>query len=729
MERTAPATDEVELLERLRQGEDEAFGELFELHVASVRRLARGIARDASEAEDVTAETFFRVLQAVRRGNGPRDNVRAYLLTVARRVTWEWHGAKRDVPVSDDELTTRAGAGADAQSSTAEATLITRAFSSLPERWRTVLWQTEVEGVQPANVAPEFGLSPNATAALARRARIGLRAAYLQAHLSTGRSANGCRTIVEKLGGYTAGSVTGAEARKVRAHLSSCASCRATHDELMDVCSTLRSHAGILVLLVPAAGLVATSGGATGGAAAASASSVSSLSSSSVSSVSSASGASVSSVGGMAALGAHVKVGLAVASTVAVGAAGIVAVGHLDGGDTRRAIGLHGSPGPELNIVDEPVHGRDHVPGDGRRPAPPVVEHNGDRGDTGAGRAAADDRPRDARGPLADTEYVVPPSPAERSAERLAGEAAEQPQPRNPAPEQPAGPEGAARSNGSGSNGSGPDGAGSDGAGGSGDAPAPRAGGPAPREGGPVADEGGTSQGPAAEGRACGIPSAAAPECPAAAGSDGTPPGQVRAARTQQPEGNAAGNTDDSAAEPGTDARSRKAAADTHADTNTGTNADTAEAAEDAAGEARMYRADPAPGDAKLFKRDAANDSAGDVEPKVAPRSEPHARSVLPEQRTETQRTETQRTGTQRTETQRTETQRTETQRTETQRTETQPEPKSVPDARSEEPDVPGALREASREPVDDVAESRAELLKLKLHQGRKPAAAHFRGE
>src|SRR5690606_23056685 len=204
--------------------------------------------------------------------------------------------------------------------------------------------------------------------------------------------------------------------------------------------------------------------------------------------------------------------------------------------------------------------------------------------------------------------------------------------------------------------------------------------------------------------RACGIPSAAAPECPAAAGPDGTPPGQVRAARTQQPEGNAAGNTDDSAAEPGTDARSRKAAADTHADTNTGTNADTAEAAEDAAGEARMYRADPAPGDAKLFKRDAANDSAGDVEPKVAPRSEPHARSVLPEQRTETQRTETQRT-------------------------ETQPEPKSVPDARSEEPDVAGTLREASREPVDDVAESRAELLKLKLHQGRKPAAAHFRGE
>lgn len=399
MDRTVSATDEAMLLDRLRRGEDDAFGELFELHVTSVRRLARGIARDGTEAEDITAETFFRVLQAVRRGNGPKDNVRAYLLTVARRVTWEWHGARRDVPVSDDELTTRAGAGADTQSSTAEASLITRAFSSLPERWRTVLWQTEVEGVQPANAAPEFGLSPNATAALARRARIGLRAAYLQAHLATGRSNNGCRTVVEKLGGYTAGSITGAEARKVKAHLAACSSCRGTHDELRDVCSSLRSHAGVLALLVPAAGFVANWGGAVSGA-------VPPVAGSAAGAGGSTAGAVSGTTGGLAALGGPVKVGLAIASTVAVGAAGVASVAGLPEGDQHQVMGLHGGPRGDLQLVE---------PG----PTEPQVDRRADR-DGGSEREDVE-QPKDAaepdaggrggesaRGSMPDTDYTVP---------------------------------------------------------------------------------------------------------------------------------------------------------------------------------------------------------------------------------------------------------------------------------------------------------------------------------
>ncbi|MBB3049527.1 RNA polymerase sigma factor (sigma-70 family) [Prauserella isguenensis] len=445
MDRTVTATDEARLLERLRQGEDDAFGELFELHVASVRRLARGIARDGSEAEDITAETFFRVLQAVRRGNGPRDNVRAYLLTVARRVTWEWQAARRDVPVSDDELTTRVGGGADAQSSTAEASLITRAFSSLPERWRTVLWQTEVEGVQPANVAPEFGLSPNATAALARRARIGLRAAYLQAHLATGRSSNGCRTIVEKLGGYTAGSVTGAEARKVKAHLSACSSCRSTHDELRDVCSSLRSHAGVLVLLVPAAGVVANWGGAASGV-------VSEVAGSAAGASGSAAGSVSGTAGGLAALGGHVKVGLAVASTVAVGAAGVAGVADLSD-DGRQTIGLHGGPRGDLQLVEPPPVGpevdrkadRDGPPRDERGEAAEgavaddgaqngavpnhAVRDNGTQDDRAPGDGDGDER-----GPMADTDYSVPGSERGHSARakqpRNAPRAGSEPQPR-----------------------------------------------------------------------------------------------------------------------------------------------------------------------------------------------------------------------------------------------------------------------------------------------------------
>lgn len=322
------AIDEPALLRRLREGQDAAFSELFEQHAPAVRRLALGLAKDRAEAEDITAETFFRVLRAVKRGNGPKDNIRAYLLTVARRVSWEWKGAVQDVPVTDDELTSRAGAAESNPSRAAEHSLITKAFTSLPERWRTVLWQTEVEGAKPAVVAPQIGLSPNATAALARRARLGLRAAYLQAHLATSKSDGGCRSVLEKLGGYTAGSVTGTEAERISAHLAACARCHATHDELRDVCFSLRASANGIAVAGAAA---ATGVGASG--------------------VSGASGASLSGAFKTAFTSAKVKVGIAVASTAAAGVFGF-SVGPAMTETASEYFGLVGEQGMSQTAPD-----------------------------------------------------------------------------------------------------------------------------------------------------------------------------------------------------------------------------------------------------------------------------------------------------------------------------------------------------------------------------------------
>jgi RNA polymerase sigma factor (sigma-70 family) len=317
----------------LEEGDNAAFSDLFQTHSMAVRRLAAGMANNKAEAEDIVSETFFRVLQAVRRGSGPKDHIRAYLLTVARRVCWEWHGSRRDVPVSDDELTYRAGASADTVSKLAERSLITAAFSSLPERWRTVLWQTEVEGEQPAVVGPRYGLTPNATAALARRARQGLRAAYLQAHLAINRKSDvGCQSVTEKLGGYTAGNLSGAELHRVRAHLLGCAECRSIHDELQDVCLSLRAYAGVLVVLVPGS-VMALSGGVSGAG-------------------SSASTSIGSAIKGFV-LGSKVKVGIALASTAAVGAVGTGMGPMLLDSVRPHQLGLSGGSSIELRI-DQP---------------------------------------------------------------------------------------------------------------------------------------------------------------------------------------------------------------------------------------------------------------------------------------------------------------------------------------------------------------------------------------
>lgn len=328
------AAEDRALLERLRAGEDSAFGELFARHSAAVRRLAFGLVSDRSEAEDLTAEAFFRVLQAIRRGSGPVDNVRGYLLIVARRVAWEWRNRRHDVPVSDEELSHRAGANPDTAGQSTERNLITRAFTSLPERWRSVLWKVEVEGERPAVVATNFGLSANATAALARRARQGLRAAYLQAHLAADLSGASCRSVLEKLGAYTAGSIKGSERRRIRAHLVGCASCTTMHAELRDVCSGLRAHAALLAApLAAAAGWQLASAGASGAAA--------------------ASGVAATIKGVLAS--AKAQVALVASSATVVGVLGIVA-GPWGSGDGSTAAfdDLDGKRGVELVITATP---------------------------------------------------------------------------------------------------------------------------------------------------------------------------------------------------------------------------------------------------------------------------------------------------------------------------------------------------------------------------------------
>ncbi|WP_051111615.1 sigma-70 family RNA polymerase sigma factor [Sciscionella marina] len=242
--------DDGELLAHMGDGDELAFAQLFQRHVDAVRSYALRTYTNSLDPDDLAAEAFFRVLQAVRRGSARIEHPRAYLLTVTRRVAMEWSARHRDVPVTDEELSSRVEAASDRSTSSVERHLIARAFANLPERWRNVLWRVEVEGERPSAVGGRLGLSANATAALARRARDGLRAAYLQAHLADARGPVDCRSVVDKLGAFTTGSVRGSERRRIVHHLEECDSCAALHAELADVCAGLRAHASYVGPLV-----------------------------------------------------------------------------------------------------------------------------------------------------------------------------------------------------------------------------------------------------------------------------------------------------------------------------------------------------------------------------------------------------------------------------------------------------------------------------------------------
>lgn len=245
-----PASD-AELIARVRRGDDSAYEELYRRHADSVRRYARSCCRDAHTAEDLTGEVFARTLQAVRGGRGPDVAVRAYLLTTVRRVAAAWgKTAKREQLVEDFAVFAATAAGAAASSPAggsgtesesadvrameeADQTMAVRAFRSLPERWQAVLWHTAVEQESPSEVAPLLGLTANATAVLAHRAREGLRQAYLQAHVSealTGQEE--CGRYADRLGAHARGALRLRADRELRKHLEACDRCRAASVEL-----------------------------------------------------------------------------------------------------------------------------------------------------------------------------------------------------------------------------------------------------------------------------------------------------------------------------------------------------------------------------------------------------------------------------------------------------------------------------------------------------------------
>ena len=219
----APGTvldrSDADLIDAVRAGDLESYGELFARHQDSARRLALQLTRGSGDAEDLVSDAFAKVMEVLERGGGPDEAFRAYLLTSVRRLHVDRTRVTARVQATDDIAAYDAGvpfhdsavAGFDNEAAA-------EAFASLPERWQLVLWHTEVEGAKPAEVAPLLGISPNSVAALAYRAREGLREAFLAAHASRTEDPD-CRRTQSLLGGYVRGNSSRRDSTKVEDHL------------------------------------------------------------------------------------------------------------------------------------------------------------------------------------------------------------------------------------------------------------------------------------------------------------------------------------------------------------------------------------------------------------------------------------------------------------------------------------------------------------------------------
>lgn len=227
-------TSDAELIERARSGDRRAFGELWRRHYRSAARVARQFT-SSIDADDLVSEAYARIYQRVLAGGGPTGAFRPYLYTTIRNLASTWGAASRDVQVDiiedfeDDRIPD------DPATWALDRTLTARAFRSLPERWQTVLWYTEVEGMDPHEVAPLMGMTANGVAALSYRAREGLRKAWLQAHVSDATASGECQWSMSRLGEHTRDGLSNRDRERLTAHLAGCTKCTIVSEEVDEV--------------------------------------------------------------------------------------------------------------------------------------------------------------------------------------------------------------------------------------------------------------------------------------------------------------------------------------------------------------------------------------------------------------------------------------------------------------------------------------------------------------
>ncbi len=238
------AADPVLVL-RVRQGDREAYAELWRRHQRAARNYAVHIA-GSDQAPDLVAEAFVRVLDAIRRGRGPEGTFRPYLLTAIRRINVEWATRyhNRVVPVGDPRLLEPADApgpsAADTVASNAEAGAALRAWAGLPDDAQAVLWHVVVEGEKPRQVANMLGVTPNVVSARTVRAKEKLRQGFLLQHLAADDEP-GCRLVRSRFAGYVRDQMSRRDRRAIRTHLRGCRRCRVVLGEIADVNNTLRA--------------------------------------------------------------------------------------------------------------------------------------------------------------------------------------------------------------------------------------------------------------------------------------------------------------------------------------------------------------------------------------------------------------------------------------------------------------------------------------------------------
>jgi RNA polymerase sigma-70 factor (ECF subfamily) len=190
---------EAELVDRLRAGDEAAFGALVSSYQPRLLRLAEATVGSRAVAEEVTQDTWLAVVRGVERFEG-RSSLKTWLFHIllnrARSAASREQRAGRPDEDVVDERFDRSGAWAEPPEPWADrvddrivaehlAVRVQELLPALPDSQRQVVVLRDLEGLSPSDVASLVGVTDGNQRVLLHRGRARLRE-MLAADMGTG---------------------------------------------------------------------------------------------------------------------------------------------------------------------------------------------------------------------------------------------------------------------------------------------------------------------------------------------------------------------------------------------------------------------------------------------------------------------------------------------------------------------------------------------------------------
>lgn len=172
------------LLELVIRFDEQALIEVYDRYSSEIYRYAVRLLADQDLAEECVAETFSRFLHALKHGNGPRHNLRAYLFRIAHN--WITDYFRRQPPssvmidpelISDSEIDLQ-----DSLIQNLEEEQIRVALQLLTPDQRQVVILKYIEGWRNKEVAQAMDKPVGAIKSLHHRALNSLRRILIDEH-------------------------------------------------------------------------------------------------------------------------------------------------------------------------------------------------------------------------------------------------------------------------------------------------------------------------------------------------------------------------------------------------------------------------------------------------------------------------------------------------------------------------------------------------------------------